>query len=150
MLHSVGGMRIAQCFSVMKSILLPLHLDATTLGVLDYAEPMAAEMGASLTLLHVLSKQSYDNGTFSPGTPVHEKVFHEAQIILEQFSRRAISHGIRVKTLILDGNPAQVILEMAKKTQASLIIMHSLSGKDGFSNEEVLDSAPCPVLTCRK
>ncbi len=132
----------------MKTILLPLDLGSNTLSLFEYAEPLAKSMDATLLLLHVVRKQSYDNGTFSPKTDVHECVLQQSRMILEQLSQRAIRHGIRAKTMILDGDPAATILNTAKETRAEMIIVRSACGDAQCTSTKVLASASCPVLAC--
>jgi nucleotide-binding universal stress UspA family protein len=130
----------------MKTILLPLDLNSNTINLFDYAEPIAAEFNACLLLLHVIKKQSYDNGTFSPHTDVHSRVSQESRIILEQLSRKAIMHGIRTKIIISDGNPSDVILDTARKSHADIILVSRTNEREHRLSTEILASAPCPVL----
>ncbi len=133
----------------MKTILLPLNIDANTMALFEYAQPIAAEMDASLLLLHVVRKQSYDNGTFAPDTDVHQRMVQEARMILEQLARKAITHGIRARVLVLDGHPSKAILDTAKKTKADMILLSRVCGKPDCTTEQVMDAATCPVLTMR-
>lgn len=133
----------------MKTILIPLTLDSQMLSVFEYAEPIAKEMDASLLLLHVVKKQSYDNGTFSPKTDVYQRVTQEARMILEHLARQAIVHGIRAKVMVTDGTPADVILDTAKSIKADLILMGRPCSNQNCTSERVLSSALCPVLTWR-
>jgi nucleotide-binding universal stress UspA family protein len=131
----------------MKTILLPLQFDSNTISTLENAKPIAKEMDASLILLHVVSKQPYDNGTFSHGTDVLGQVRREAQLLLEQFSRQAFSQGIRTRTMVVEGNAAELILNTARQSNADMIVMGRPGTSDPKTRETVLSSAPCPVLT---
>jgi len=131
----------------VKTILIPLDLGADTLALVNYAVPIAAQANATLLLLHVIRKQPYDNGTFSPETAVHQRMKQEAEIILEQFSRQTFSKGVRSKVLVQDGNPADTIVQCAKNRQADLIVMQRACGHETCTSEKVLQTAPCPVLT---
>ncbi len=133
----------------MKTILVPLTLDSQMLSVFEYAEPVAKEMDACLLLLHVVKKQSYDNGTFSPQTDVHQRVTQEARMILEHLARQAITHGIRTKIMITDGKPADSILSVAKSAKVNIILMGRPCGNKNCTSEMVLSTATCPVLTWR-
>lgn len=115
--------------------------------LLDYALEVARESAASLILLHVISKQPYDNGTFEPDTAIHQQLCHEANIILQQLSRHTIVHGIRSKVMVTSGTAAAKIIEIAKNLQASMIVLSRSCGQPGGTTENVLRSAHCPVLT---
>jgi nucleotide-binding universal stress UspA family protein len=130
----------------MKTILLPLDINSNTIQLFDYAEPIAAEFNACLLLLHIVKKQSYDNGTFSPHTDVHGRVTQESRIILEQLSRKAIIHGIRTKIVIADGNPSEVILDTARKAGADMILVSRTNPSEESISLEILAAAPCPIL----
>lgn len=133
----------------MKTILVPLNIDANTMALFEYARPVAAEMEASLLLLHVVRKQSYDNGTFAPDTDVHQRMVQEARMILEHLARKAVTHGIRAKVMILDGDPSKTILDTAKKMKADMILLTRACGKVDCTTEQVMDAATCPVMTMR-
>ena len=131
----------------MKTILLPIKLGNNTLGLFQNAQSIASEKNASLILLHVIRKQPYDNGTFSPDTDIHHQVVREAKMILEQLSRSAIRNGILARVMVVDGNPAEQIVNVAKKNRVDLILIDSPCGKHGCISEQVLTSSPCSVLT---
>ena len=131
----------------MKTILIPLDLGADTLALVNYAVPIAAQANATLLLLHVIRKQPYDNGTFSPETAVHQRMKQEAEINHETIARETLRHEILTKFLTYDGNPADAIIQCAKNRQADLIVMQRACGHETCTSEEVLRTAPCPVLT---
>lgn len=132
-----------------KTILLPLDLGVDTLALFEYAEPIAARMEAGLLLLHVIHKQSYDNGTFDSDTGVHQSIAREGRFILNQLSRQALTHGICARVLVVDGNPAEAILQTAKAHHVDLILLGQSCGGASRTSADVSASAPCPVLTRR-
>ena len=131
----------------MKTILVPLALDSTTLPLLRYSEPIARDMGASLVLLHVVPKQAYDNGTFSPEAKVHESVVAQTRQVLERLSHRVMQSGIRNRVMILDGDPADTIVRTARDTRADIIVLSRACGEAHCTSARVLAEAPCPVLS---
>ena len=72
---------------------------------------------------------------------------------------QAVEHlaecGIEAPRLFVKGHPAEKIIETAEKNQSDLIVMgaygHSrfLKALFGSTVDDVLHSAPCPVLICR-
>ncbi len=131
----------------MKTILLPIRLSANTLSLLECAERMCSEMQAGLVFLYVVPKQSYDNGTFAPKTDVHQRVVQEARVILEQLSRKAIIHGIRSRIVVMDGTPGEAILQVARQTRASMVVLEKDGWVQGNVVEKIIHQSPCPVLT---
>jgi nucleotide-binding universal stress UspA family protein len=73
----------------------------------------------------------------------------------EQAVNRLAERGIEAPHLFVKGHPAQVIIETAEKEASDLIVMgaygHSrfLKVLFGSTVDDVLHSAPCPVLICR-
>ena len=131
----------------MKTILLPLNLDSNTMKLFEYALPMAVKLEATLVLLHVVRKQSYDNGTFAPDTGVHQRMVQEVRLILDQLSRRAISYGVRSKIIILDGNPVDTVLNTAKTHQVDMIILSHNEQNENSLSSRIQNLSSCPILT---
>lgn len=73
----------------------------------------------------------------------------------EQAVNRLAERGIEAPHLFVKGHPAEKIIEMAEKEASDLIVMgaygHSrfLKALFGSTVDDVLHSAPCPVLICR-
>jgi len=129
----------------MKTILLPIRLSSNTLSLMRCAERMCSEMEASLLFLYIVPKQQYDNGTFAPNTEVHQRVVQEAKMILEQLSRKAITNGIRSRILVMDGSPADTILQVARQSRVSMVILEK-SGH-GEVADRLIKQASCPILS---
>jgi nucleotide-binding universal stress UspA family protein len=137
-------MATAYTHSHMKTILLPLNLDANTLALFKYAQPMAAKLNASLVLLHVVKTQSYDTRRISPKTEVHAQIAQEAKVVLEHMSRRALVDGIRSKVIVLSGDPAEVILNTARAGKVDMILLGG--SRETKVTSQILAEAPCAVL----
>ena len=131
----------------MKTILLPIRLSSNTLSLLRCAERMCSEMEASLLFLYIVPKQNYDNGTFAPNTEVHQRVVQEAKVILEQLSRKAITNGIRSRIVVMDGSPADTILQVARQARASMVILEKTAWLHDEVAERLIKQATCPVLS---
>ncbi len=74
---------------------------------------------------------------------------------LDKTKEMFLSEGIDAELLVLEGNAAEKITEVAKKRQAGLLVMGS-HGRTGLTRllmgsvtERVIGSAPCPVLVVR-
>jgi nucleotide-binding universal stress UspA family protein len=65
------------------------------------------------------------------------------------------AHGARVETLILEGDPVDMILRAAEETHSDVIVMgtHGRTGLGrlllGSVAESVIRKAPCPVLSAK-
>lgn len=130
----------------MKTILLPLKLDQHAISLFQYAEPIAADLDATLMILHVIAKQTYDNGTFAPSTPIHQKLVQEAKMILEHLSRKALCHGVRTRIRIVDGSVEATILESVKIHRPEMIIMGPAQGTSDGLVSRIMMKASAPVL----
>lgn len=79
----------------------------------------------------------------------------EAQEIMKKAVELAGNSLIDVHTEMIEGNPAEVIIEVAKIRQSELIVMGSrglgrLAGLVlGSTSQKVVSHAPCPVLIVR-
>ena len=73
----------------------------------------------------------------------------------EQAVNRLAERGIEAPHLFVKGHPAEKIIETAEKNQSDLIVMGAygrsrfLKALFGSTVDDVLHSAPCPVLICR-
>ena len=76
--------------------------------------------------------------------------------MIEECAAKLQKTGIRVDTIVCEGDPPAAILDNAKSVGADLVAMgtEGLSGLNrlllGTTAERVVASAPCPVLTVRR
>jgi nucleotide-binding universal stress UspA family protein len=79
----------------------------------------------------------------------------ENQEILSKCSKIATEKGLSIKTLLLQGNPASVILDYSKKEKFDIVIMGSRGmGKFkqlilGSVSNKIVHHSPCAVLLIR-
>jgi nucleotide-binding universal stress UspA family protein len=137
-----------------RSILSPIELDDPSLVALGAAQRIAADHNATLHLLHVVARL--------PG-------FGEPDIVKDEHSvaeERARARLNEIANLHLKGVKyqlqtaaastramAKAIVRVAGEVNADLIVLKT-SGRKGLANfilgnvaEEVVRTAPCPVLT---
>lgn len=146
---------------MFKKILVAVDGSEHADHALNYALDLAEKYSASLELLTVLHYVyiSYDidsTGFIRP--PVvqewieaqraqHEKVLSQA---LEKVKKR--QPNLNVSTKLVEGRPADKIVEAAKEENVDMIVMGSrgLGGVKqlflGSVSDRVADEAPCPVL----
>lgn len=137
-----------------RSILNPIQFDDPTFLALGYAKQLAADSGAMLHLLHVVEKFP------ALGEP---KISENDNIRDEDTARKQLAEiaqqhlgGVQHQIHVVAAAPralAQAVIYVANEVDADLIVMKT-HGRRGLSHlilgsvaEEVVRSAPCPVLT---
>ena len=142
------------------TLLAPTNGDREHEQGLHTAIGLAQALGAKLHILSVvptagtLSGQQATQQRFLPGT-THALLDSEEED-LSAYLQQHISHieeqGIRVSAEILRGDPATTIIDVAKSSSASLIVLgtHCRIGSDAFWNDsvgaKVLTQTQQPVL----
>ena len=117
-----------------------------------HAISLAQEFQAHLTLLHVIQDEA-------PGDLAHPGEFVESsQRRLRNLVPPEAELWCEPRFLVVQGSPADKILEVAKQREADLIILgiHKPGGFPGADTHlpiatahKVVSHAPCPVLTVR-
>ena len=136
---------------VVKSILVPTDFSEASDAALHYATELALTLGARLALLHVPGKTgehfeaNFPHGQFEAATRERLSSF----LTTEQLERLRPEYVLRV------GGPAEQIVRYADLVDAGLIVMGT-HGRSGLAHalmgsvaEQVVRSAPCPVLLVR-
>ena len=142
----------------VSRILVPVDFSDTSNKALPYAVALAEDMGAKITLLHVIEPVFV--GT-EPGLTYvpQEDVMAEAKPDREQLQKlagRFIPKNLFDKALIREGTPYHEIINAAKSIKAGLIVItpHGRTGLShilmGSTAEHVVRHASCPVLTVRR
>jgi len=145
----------------VRQILVPTDLSAFSEQVLDYALELAKSLGASIRLFHTAVQPDYEVPYLvSPGmrgaaAALVEKAAEVSSHIrteLEAICQRKYIYGVSIEYSMIDGRPAEAIVDHAREMHADMIIMgsHSRPGVRhlllGSVAEKVLRTAPCPVL----
>lgn len=140
----------------MNKILLPVDFPNSELRVVRQAAFLARHFHSQIILLHVVTPQSYPVGILELGYELignlHAEITKRAQTELDQ-SLRSELDGIEVRRLLLDGDPAREILQIARDEKVNLIVM-STHGHGviyrfllGSVAAKVLHDSDCPVWT---
>ncbi|HVA40281.1 MAG TPA: universal stress protein [Candidatus Binataceae bacterium] len=139
-----------------KIILCPVDFDDNSMAALAHARRLAADMGATIHLLHVLPilPMLADHGVAVGGDEAAEE---EAQRRLKDLVRRRLSRistEIHTRIAFVSEVPKN-ILAFARELDADLIVM-ATHGRGtighlifGSVTEAVVRNAVCPVLTLR-
>ena len=139
-----------------KTILVPCDFSDCSSNALVYAVEFAKQSGGTLVLLHVI--EPIPPGFLIEGTPSRQTQSRMRERASHQLSALAILHESDAnlgRPLVKSGRPWEVIVSMATKIAADLIVIgtHGYAGLKhallGSVAERVVRHAPCPVLTVR-
>lgn len=139
-----------------KIILCPVDFDDNSMAALAHARRLAADMGATIHLLHVLPiLPTYGDQGLAIG--VDQAAEQEVQRRLKEIARRRLSRiptEIHTRIAFVSAVPKN-ILAYARDLAADLIVM-ATHGRGvimhlffGSVAEAVVRNATCPVLTLR-
>ena len=132
----------------VKKVLYATDFSSYSNQAYFHAVALAENHGASLTVLFVLSP-----GVAAPeaGGPAEDRSYWQEQ--LEQI--RPINENITTRHVLLEGDPAEEIVEHARESNTDLIVMgtHGRTGLErllmGSVAEKVMREAPCSVLVVK-
>jgi nucleotide-binding universal stress UspA family protein len=142
----------------IEKILLPVDFQEVSKPLIHQAAVLARHFHSEIVILHVLTPLSFAagmlEGSYVPSsiTDLQAELLRQAQKNLNQFLAVELS-GLVVKRLLLEGEPARMIVQSADQEKASLIIM-STHGYRAFRRfllgsvtAKVLHDSQCPVWT---
>lgn len=139
----------------LSEILLPTDFSPRSVDVGRYAAGVARHFGSSITLLHVLPLLNpvwTAMGNAAIVDEVLERQKEETCNRLNLFLTEELQ-GIRVKRLVAEGDPSQVIIEYAASENVGLIMMPTRGCTAfrrfllGSVTAKVLHDVSCPVWT---
>jgi nucleotide-binding universal stress UspA family protein len=146
---------------MFNRILVPTDFSPASDAALEYARILAAKFGASLQLLHVVDDRAASTAFVGDGFAVDTPGTREAFLAqARERLARTISATNRVRLHATSeafvGRPAPTIVDYATATGTGLIVMGT-HGRTGLAHllmgsvaEQVVRTAPCPVLTVRQ
>ncbi|MCE7964658.1 MAG: universal stress protein [Nitrospira sp. NTP2] len=140
--------------TTFRQIVVPIDFSDCSIDALECAIQLAMDLGASLTLLHILEPQIFeDDGTVRP--EARGRLDGRIDLQFMPYVDAIRSTGVSVRTAIRGGIPSDSILEYARTLGSDLIIMGT-HGRRGISHvmrgsvaEAVLRRSPCPVLAVK-
>lgn len=134
----------------IRRILVPTDFSPCSAAALRYALELAEQVDAEVDLLHVLPPDEDPPSVDSPPSGATPPTSFDAA--LHELGPEKV---LRVRTLLERGDPADVIMRVAREVGHDLVVMgtHGRSGVAylllGSVAERVVRRAPCPVLTLR-
>ena len=136
---------------VVKSILVPTDFSETSDAALNYGIGLALTFGARLYLLHVPGETGVNFEADFPMVQFENATRERLEMLVSP--RNLIT--LRPEYVLRIGAPAEEIVRYAGSRDIDLIVMgtHGRSGVPhllmGSVAENVVRTAPCPVLTVR-
>jgi nucleotide-binding universal stress UspA family protein len=140
-----------------RPIVHPTDFSRASEAAFTRAIDLASRDGAELIVIHVLEPPSpfLAEGSSVRYTELQASLEATARLNLERMLVRAKRADVPAGDVLLDGSPAEKIVQLAKKRRAGLIVMGT-RGRTGLKKlllgsvaERVIGLAPCPVLTVR-
>jgi nucleotide-binding universal stress UspA family protein len=140
----------------LEKILAPVDMSKRSVGAVHYAEAVARRFDSEVVLLYVLPPPHYEFSSMEAGGAVMSEMFETRTALvreeLEAFLREELPEA-RTKRLLLEGDPAQTIVEYAHENRFNLIVVPT-HGYGVFRRfilgsvaAKILHDADCPVWT---
>lgn len=149
---------------MFRRILIPLDTSEVAERVLDYLPPLANkdvtnEDGTELVLVSVIAPESYAYATAADEPELlvrfKEKMEQRYSQYLQEAKQRLTAQGYQVRVVLLYGEGAQAIVDVATRESCDLIAM-TTHGRTGFRRwimgsvaDRVLQTASQPVFLAR-
>jgi nucleotide-binding universal stress UspA family protein len=142
----------------IKKILWPTDFSDNSNAALPYVLSLTKKYGAEIYLLYVAEDLADYPKWYGELTPPHIEKLHEWEIPhakkkMDEVCHTDLSGCPMFHKLVVIGDPAQKILETAKKESVDVVVMatHGRTGHFAFGSvtEKVVKNAPVPVWTVR-
>jgi universal stress protein A len=146
---------------MFSRILVPTDFSPPSDAALEYARILAARFGSSLQILHVIddptAASEFVPDGFAPSTEdIRTGLLEHAHKRLDRLMNLVDRSQYHAHVDAVLGLPAQAIVDYAMATGTGLIVMGT-HGRTGLAHllmgsvaEQVVRTAPCPVLTVRQ
>lgn len=132
-------------------ILTPVDFSADSMEAVDYAIKVAGRAGAQLVLAHAVHLSLDERGPANAEL-IKAEMRRAAAEKISELVNRAYDRNVRAAGVIEEGKPAGVIVELAKRFRAELVVLAHRK-RNGLARwfrrrtaEKVLREAHCPVL----
>jgi glycine betaine transporter len=142
----------------IKRILVPVDFSAASRAALWRAGELAAALGSTIELLHVVDLPEPQHVISEGHVPLppeyRQEVSRSAQDHLRDWLETA-QIPVPIHRVLADGSPFVEIVKYAREHAVDLIVMGT-HGRGGMSHlvlgsvaDKVVRTAPCPVMTVR-
>jgi len=136
---------------MMKKILVAHDGSKPSEAALKKAFEIAERFGSSVTVISVVPDLYLTEIMETDRLRILDTLTEEAEKTMQKIKTKTVGSK-PVKTIVVQGNPAEAILETAKKIKADLIVTgsHGRHGAEKFFlgsvSSKIVDHAECAVL----
>ena len=141
---------------MFTKILVPVDGSDNSYKALEAALVLSEKLGSNISVVNVMEQVPITHiESEKLLSELLEAYKKENQEILSKCSDIADQKGITIKTVLLQGNPAPVILDYSKKENFDLVIMGSRGmGKFkelilGSVSSKIVHHSPCAIMIIR-
>jgi len=141
---------------MFTKILVPVDGSDNSYKALEAALILSEKLGSNISVVNVMEQVPITHiESEKLLSELLEAYKKENQEILSKCSHIAHQKGITIKTVLLQGNPAPVILDYSKKENFDLVIMGSRGmGKFkelilGSVSSKIVHHSPCAIMIIR-
>src|SRR3954453_21226788 len=110
----------------LSKVLLPVDFSERSLGAARYAKFLADHFHSEITLLHSITPLPYEFGALEGGGAMLSEIYtdraEQSEADLDRFLCAELA-GCNVKRVLLEGPPAERIVEYAHNEAVNLIVM---------------------------
>jgi len=140
----------------VKKILVPVDFSDNSQKVFESAVNVAGKFGAEVICIFVVQSFEDYSGFFVPHMPIvqfQEEMQGSAEKKMAEFLEENLPKGLAGSSKVLIGDVGEEIVGFAAREGVDMIIMgtHGYKGLErvlfGSVAEQVVKTAPCPVLT---
>jgi len=135
---------------------VPVDGSDNSYRALDAALFLSEKLGSNITVLHVMEQVPITHiESQKLLSELLENYKKENQDILSKCLEIARKKGVTINTILLQGNPASIILDFSKKEKYDIVIMGSRGmGKFkelilGSVSSKIVHHSPCGILLIR-
>lgn len=142
----------------LQRILVPTDFSESAATAMNYACELADKFQAELHVLHTLEVHPAPTPDFGMGLALPRYTTESKEAVAKSLSTLIESSKTAGRTVVhavLEGSPRMEIVRYARQHEIDLIVL-STHGRTGLSHvligsvaENVVRTAPCPVLTVR-
>jgi nucleotide-binding universal stress UspA family protein len=138
-----------------KHILVPVDFSHGSAKAIEQAATLASALGADIELLHAyqLPVLALPDSSVTVSPTYVADLTDRAQRELNRHRDSLLAQGINATTKLVEGNPADTIVQRADSLPATLLVLGT-HGRSGFKRfllgstaERVVRTATVPVLT---
>lgn len=126
----------------MERVLVAVDEDAIRERVIDAAGRLASDLGASVTVCHVMTGEEYEE---LKGRMAFTDAEGRAKAVAEEAAHGLKAFDVHYESVGAVGRPVQEILQLAEERSADLIMM-GIAGLHGLSRLRALGSVSRAVV----